>query len=196
MFPPYTGGCIEYFSYFYFFFSVSSLHGRVYRSGKISYRLSRSFLPTREGVSLLYIIRSFVVLFPPYTGGCIGRRCAGCKSPEVSSLHGRVYRHYQFPKEQTWSFLPTREGVSINVKNGRTSSEFPPYTGGCIVSHIEKGQCFSVSSLHGRVYRIQNAREESCRSFLPTREGVSLSNPVLTGYFLFPPYTGGCIGIQ
>ena len=71
-----------------------------------------SFLPIREGVSRTYARKSIYSLFPPYTGGCIGK--------EPGS------------RNSNFCFLPIREGVSALDQLAYSSSEFPPYTGGCI----------------------------------------------------------------
>ena len=54
-----------------------------------------------------------------------------------------------------------------------SSAEFPPCMGGCIV---HKGLITledAVSSLYGRVYRINSMLEYACERFLPVWEGVS-----------------------
>ena len=50
-FPPYTGGCIEDYGAERTGGTVSSLHGRVYRSMNTPVDIYTGFLPTREGVS-------------------------------------------------------------------------------------------------------------------------------------------------
>ena len=52
----------------------------------------------------------------------------------------------------------------------------------------------SVSSLYGRVYRKTYEEFVEKFSFLPVREGVSLSPLILSITDSFPPCTGGCIG--
>ena len=52
-----------------------------------------------------------------------------------------------------------------------------------------------VSSLYGRVYRYDAAGVISAASFLPIREGVSLTVGLIKNYLEFPPYTGGCIAV-
>ena len=80
MFPPYTGGCIE--------------------TENNVWKLTDSFLPTREGVSEAQDELQ--------------------KSQEVSSLHGRVYRTKRFDKKIRKCFLPVREGVSEDFLQYRT----------------------------------------------------------------------------
>ena len=71
LFPPYTGGCIARIVNCTPFSGVSSLYGRVYRAVFAMDFAIFSFLPIREGVSLVYTPNTNALTFPPYTGGCI-----------------------------------------------------------------------------------------------------------------------------
>ena len=71
-----------------------------------------SFLPIREGVSLLKEKILKQEWFPPYTGGCIGTMDFNSCVRRVSSLYGRVYRHSGSWTQSGNGFLPIREGVS------------------------------------------------------------------------------------
>ena len=51
----------------------------------------------------------------------------------------------------------------------------------------------NVSSLYGRVYRRLKPLGSFTNSFLPIREGVSVSTGAARSASIFPPYTGGCI---
>ena len=70
---------------------------------------------------------------------------------------------------------------------------FPPYTGGCIGDILDHVRKIGVSSLYGRVYRLEAITVPSVPGFLPIREGVSLLDINQRMSKQFPPYTGGCI---
>ena len=70
------------------------------------------FLPTWEGVSRPIERLTWPCPFPPYMGGCIASISFSCKSKDVSSLHGRVYRERDEIVIRGVGFLPTWEGVS------------------------------------------------------------------------------------
>ena len=111
-FPPYTGGCIAYYSPSDDKVVVSSLYGRVYLFRKsVCFHYSR-FLPIREGVSGRSVVAIKFTVFPPYTGGCIGQLNLPYYDDSVSSLYGRVYRHCHLCGTGILRFLPIREGVS------------------------------------------------------------------------------------
>ena len=133
-----------------------------------------SFLPVREGVSLLSVVASVVCWFPPCTGGCIISKLFGSaqrvsflpvregvsrttqetgQGDCVSSLYGRVYRLDDLFAGIQYRFLPVREGVSLKLELVGKQFKFPPCMGGCIEVTVENLQLIIVSSLHGRVYR-------------------------------------------
>ena len=93
LFPPYTGGCIGFLHLNVETIKVSSLYGRVYRCGNLVPHRFLRFLPIREGVSPNQLVFSEDIMFPPYTGGCIGLEWKTQSYWRVSSLYGRVYRY-------------------------------------------------------------------------------------------------------
>ena len=93
----------------------------------------------------------------------------------------------------TECFLPTWEGVSKKSTSLTVNGLFPPYMGGCIVFIQKSMVALSVSSLHGRVYRLAHDRYNLFHCFLPTWEGVSEENKSGSKNKKFPPYMGGCI---
>ena len=195
-FPPYMGGCIEGRKRIAAEQQVSSLHGRVYRSYMSKHRSLESFLPTWEGVSVIFSSSREKHAFPPYMGGCIEIISGMGRTAGVSSLHGRVYRPFM-EKIRTYSrFLPTWEGVSMKSIIRCSRDWFPPYMGGCI-SQLHFGRTGGfVSSLHGRVYRGYLCVHVNSGSFLPTWEGVSHLTKDSPKWQPFPPYMGGCIDVK
>ena len=97
-FPPYMGGCIVNLVSPRFSRLVSSLHGRVYHMKKDFSIPKKSFLPTWEGVSVDFGVTADPSKFPPYMGGCIVSLLPVCIISFVSSLHGRVYRLWDWRK--------------------------------------------------------------------------------------------------
>ena len=154
------------------------------------------FLPVREGVSKKCRIQRNSREFPPCTGGCIAWRDKIHSSIGVSSLYGRVYR-YLYDQVQSYTcFLPVREGVSLSFGTAAVISEFPPCTGGCIGHEYVSGRQKWVSSLYGRVYRTNSMSMYTTLSFLPVREGISSCFFHEFSNAMFPPCTGGCIGLH
>ena len=115
-------------------------------------------------------------MFPPYMGGCIGTVAADSSGRSVSSLHGRVYHKERIYELASGCFLPTWEGVSHWLTDQGYMQMFPPYMGGCIGDFSAFHRYYSVSSLHGRVYRLSQSVPVLSISFLPTWEGVSSYN--------------------
>ena len=68
--------------------------------------------------------------------------------------------------------------------------------GGCIGCIGASPVNISVSSLHGRVYRLYRLLCYLNGGFLPTWEGVSPGCRGGCSCRLFPPYMGGCIGVR
>ena len=172
-FPPCTGGCIGRQIPFCTDHRVSSLYGRVYHEQNIFAGWTQCFLPVREGVSESRSNCSAWAVFPPCTGGCIRSVLESHSFLKVSSLYGRVYRNLDSKYVFFKRFLPVREGVSENGSTSKSYKQFPPCTGGCIEADALTDELMQVSSLYGRVYRLNLSLWESNSSFLPVWEGVS-----------------------
>ena len=113
--------------------------------------------------------------------------------PQVSSLYGRVYHFKRIYREESQSFLPVREGVSLCIYHCRLVCKFPPCTGGCVGNCPKKSIGTLVSSLYGRVYRYTYIQHLFLDRFLHVREGVSAKPWSEESETVFPPCTGGCI---
>ena len=133
LFPPYTGGCIGCNQTFRVSILVSSLYGRVYRIIFCHTAAVLCFIPIREGVSKSFFQIRCPMRFPPYTGGCIRINAVDNVRSRVSSLYGRVYRKDMKHIRRPSSFLPIREGVSMEIYSILQFYLFPPCTGGCII---------------------------------------------------------------
>ena len=126
-------------------------------------------------------------------GGCIAVTVLHGNPLPVSSLYGRVYRSETCTFPFFWSFLPIWEGVSLSKRNRLCRTTFPPYMGGCIVPLQFLLLLIRVSSLYGRVYRVNETAEVKIGRFLPIWEGVSCLQIIDYQGITFSPYMGGCI---
>ena len=126
-------------------------------------------------------------------GGCIAGRTYAAYAERVSSLYGRVYRSEDMLTPIGGSFLPVWEGVSALSQVRAQVQQFPPCMGGCISLNPMFRLVSNVSSLYGRVYRLQQRLAELFIGFLPIWEGVSGGEYGTAFWGLFPPCMGGCI---